>query len=250
MIVSGYLFWTTMQPPEPASSAGTAFGTGAVALVGALVGGGFTIGAQMLSAWNQAKVEESRHTAERSMAEEQWVRDTGMRAREVLHPDVRDLLEEFTSVHRELEAAVPNFAQTMGRTSWLEEWSKVWTNERSLKLDVYRELILDEDSRNALKRVCALLDGASNITDEAFTGKPPARDLRTLGMNLSSSGIGIVALYLRNEPYLPKDEPHWAVFEQRLAKYSAWEEAGIEQSIRNAEEAVQEEHRVDDTDES
>ena len=222
-------------------------GAGGSALLGALIGGGFSLGGQFIAGRIQSRVQRAKEISDRALADAKWERDSEAQTRAALHDDVRDILEELTAVHRELEAAVPTFAEAMGKESWEKRWPAIWTDERSLKIGVMRELILDEDARDALKRVVKLLDQSPNITSPSYPGRVAGEELRVLGMKLASSGIGIVAPYLRNERYTTTDEEYWKPLETAASQYKEWE---AEQERRASEDDYhREQARIDEAQE-
>lgn len=106
--------------------------TGA-ALLGALIGGLFTLWGQRQSAAQQIARESEASVRQRHDS----LRDQSI-------ADAKLLFAEFTALHRDIQVSELELGNYIDGHTWLPSWNKLWTKARSLDMDVRARLLTDE----------------------------------------------------------------------------------------------------------
>jgi len=211
------------------------------ALLGALVGGLFTLWGQARAARSQIAAQVMRDAVEEQRTTTAWERTQDAQARADSLDEARRLHRSFSALHGELQGNDLSVNEVIRGVDWQPRWRTIWTPERSLDLDITSDLIRDEAARAQVQRVLKLLDNARDISLDGWPGAT-RYPLRTLALNLSALGTKIVAAYLRRDPPPEEYETTMAALEDNLKRFEEWQD----DQVRRAEAAA--EAREDDWD--
>jgi len=190
------------------------------ALLGALIGGLFTLWGQS----RQAKVQ-------RDTLETQRVEDRKNSAHAQSLVAAHDLFEGFTDAHRQVQHAKPTIGDYATGADWSPHWNGIWTEDVSLDLDVKASLIADPDARAQVKRIVDLLDQAKNVARESHYPTALKIGLREIVGQLTAESIDVLGAYIRNEPHDSKRAAMFEALDTSVANYDKWEEHQIEASV-------------------
>lgn len=124
--------------------------------------------------------------------EKQWTDERGAKVVDDSMADARQLIEDFMTVHREVQEH-----ERIAGEPFAEAWPKIWTTERSLKIDVTSEFIIDARTRSEIARIVQILDNADDITSGSWSGRSPL-GLRGLALNVTSAAITELGSYIRH----------------------------------------------------
>lgn len=171
------------------------------ALLGALVGGLFTIRAQAVQAKIDREAQEQREIAADKRESARITAESRERLRAESMREVRELVVTFTSVHRDVQPFADSGATTKNpdadpvRRAWE---SRIWPSERSLEVDVVSLLIWDAQTRGYMRRIVRALDYAPKF---ARGGSPEStgHELAFVAGQLTSVAIEILGSYMRDE---------------------------------------------------
>ncbi|MGW9114779.1 hypothetical protein [Microbacterium sp. NPDC055683] len=203
--------------------------TGA-ALLGALVGGLFTLWGQRQSA---AQVAD-RETKAADRVRYETLRD---QSREEAHK----LFTGFTELHRDIQDSPWTFSQIANGRHWASHWREIWTKDRSLDLDVRARLLTDAETRRQVQKLVWYLDSAENNADGPFAQygefrSPLDTNLRYMVEQLSAEGIELLGAYLRGERYETTREVMWRDLAAAETAYIEWEADHFARMEAQAEE--------------
>lgn len=198
------------------------------ALIGALVGGLFTL-------WGQRRASIAQVTRDENAA----LREEDIRRRDQARADARALFEDYTELHREIQEAPASLGQQAGLSSWHKEWRAIWTRERSLVLDVRARLVPDDATRQLVQEVVQLLDLAGTVSGgfEA-AGNPVALStpLRYVVSQLSAEGIEVMGAYLRGATHATTRQQMWDDLRRARSDLADWEQREVDRAEALAEE--------------
>ena len=203
--------------------------TGA-ALLGALIGGLFTLWGQRQSAAQQVAREDAASKRHRLDALRDQSRD-----------DAKTLFVAFTELHREIQTAPLTIGQHMNGQLWAPEWGKLWTRNRSLDLDVRARLLTDPDTRIKVQALVGYLDSASDFADGGDGGfpSPLSTNLHYMVSQLSAEGVELMGAYLRGEEHVTTRQPMWDDLARATMAYAEWEDYEIARMEALAEEQAE-----------
>ncbi|WP_157580237.1 hypothetical protein [Plantibacter sp. Leaf314] len=165
----------------------------------------------------------------------QWGNERDAKVIDDSMADARKLVEDFTSVHREIQQHEGSVGAIFGKDSYPEAWSKIWTKERSLKIDVASEYIVDDRTRSEIGRIVRILDQAGDITSEGWHGRS-TMSLRRLTLNVTSAAITELGAYIRHAERSTVNDTHLDTLVRIAAAYDDY----IDMEIERAEEAGRE----------
>lgn len=173
----------------------------AAALLGALVGGAFTILAQRAQGERDriAQAERDKAVDERQAA--MIAADRASRLRAETMRDVRGLVKIFASVHRVVQQydGVQSVTKNPERHPVVVRWDdEIWSVDRSLHADILSLTILDETTRNDIRRCIRALDYAPEFTG---SGQPdPATfTLHRVAGQVTTAALELLGSHLRGE---------------------------------------------------
>lgn len=197
------------------------------ALLGAVIGGSFTL-------WGQARAtreQAARDAAAADRARTEVLRD---HSRE----DAKVLFVAFTELHREIQSSVLTFAQHMNGQHWAADWGKIWTRSRSLDLDVRARLLTDPSIRARVQELVKYLDSAVDYADGGDGGfrSPLTTNLHYMVSQLSAEGLEVVGAYLRGEGHSTTRQEMWDDLARADSMYREWEEYEVARMEALAEE--------------
>lgn len=202
------------------------------ALIGALVGGLFTL-------WGQRRASTTQITRDEKAA----LREEDIRRRDQARADARALFEDFTQLHREIQEAPASIGQQAGLSSWRKEWKAIWTRERSLVLDVRARLVPDDASRRLVQELVQLLDLAGDVSGgyEA-AGNPVALStpLHYVVSQLSAEGIEVMGAYLRGATHATTRQQMWDDMRRARSDLADWQQHEVDRAEAMAEEYAEE----------
>lgn len=214
VVVSGVLVASTFGDGRSSASAGI---TG---LVGALLGAGGAIGAQIVAGHLQAQRD--------ALAA---IRTTEEAARSAVLDDNRILLNELLEIHRELQKATPRMNEILKPDEWRPRWKEIWTDDRSLRIDAGARLLSESSARERVSRLIGLMDEAYDFTDPAWPDRRSTL-VRSVGLFLTAHAVAAVSEYLRRDSITAADEDVLVKFEGDSSRYQRWSE----EEARRAEE--------------
>ncbi|WP_157543621.1 hypothetical protein [Microbacterium sp. CCH5-D1] len=197
----------------------------AIGLVGAVVGGWFTLAAAKRA--RKQQIEDMRRAA--------------------ADQDARSLHTKFVDLMNTVDNAPSNFAVAIGAVSWYPEWKLVWTRQLRTELRVGADVIPDADARNALTTVIGHLNNAEDHSrDGAWPGRP-SRDLRGLVGSLAAEGVAILSAYRRGDQHATSRQALLDKLANEAKDHAIWEARSEAASERAAEEwwqSLSEEDRI------
>ncbi|WP_336640080.1 hypothetical protein [Microbacterium sp. USHLN272] len=194
------------------------------ALLGALVGGLFTL-------WGQRQ----SMSVQRDRDEDAWERAQESARYQASREDAKHLFEDFVSLAREIQEKPLTWAQIQGKEGWSKDWRAMWTTTRSLGFDVRTRLLPDIDVRSALLELLDFLDNATNLSREDGFPSPGLNvGVRRIVEIVTSEGIDVMGGFLRGDPYKPVRASALEGLREAKKKYADWED----HMIKNSEEAA------------
>ncbi|MCZ0710565.1 hypothetical protein OYT00_11190 [Microbacterium paraoxydans] len=209
--------------------------TGA-ALIGALIGGLFTLGGQRQS----MLIQSSRDKAA-------WVRTQDASRYDRSREDARKLFEDFAMLAREIQNKGETWAQLQGDETWADDWKSIWTTNRSLAFDVRARLLPDPDVRSAILELLDFLDSAPNLsTDDGHPSPGLKVGVRTVVQLATAESIDVMSGFLRGDPYATTRAESLDVLRQASKLYSEWEDHMIASSDAAAENWAREQEAMSD----
>lgn len=200
-------------------------------VVGALIGGLFSLWGQARQARNQMALQKLQFESERESGDARWELDRRAAARIQSLEVARELFEHFTALQRSIQAAKPTLSEIVQTASWGPKWREIWTEESSLNLDVRARLIADEDTRQEVQRIVQYLDRASSVSlDTSACGFVRMR-LREIVGHLTAEGIEFMGAYIRGDIHVTKRPTLRPLLDAGWIAYGEWED----NEIRRAE---------------
>ncbi len=197
------------------------------ALLGGILGGAFTLIAQIRSSKDQSRLEESRHQHEAEVRRGDRVQEEQDAKFLESRNKAFDLFEEYVSLHREFQDAAPSPGQIAGGRSYVPTFRTIWTGDRSLRIDVLRILVADKLTRDYLERLGILIDELPTLDPHSPYGYEWFSTYR-VALSLSADAVFTMARYLRRESFAPEHEESIQRLEERLAASQAREAADLQ----------------------
>ncbi|MDF2918358.1 MAG: hypothetical protein K0S70_2575 [Microbacterium sp.] len=207
-----YIFWWTQD-----KAVWEWVRTVAAALLGAVIGGLFTLRGQARAAKQQADRDETAREAALEAAR-----------REDTKADARALFESFIDLERAISDADRTFSQMIGEEAWYPAWKTIWTKERRRVMRAQAGLLPDRGTRERVTKVIYFLNQARNQSVEGNWPGVPDRDLFRLVEALASEGTEIVEAYLRRDPFETRREGFVEKLEKTDAEYNEWQRDVLE----------------------
>jgi hypothetical protein len=136
---------------------------GAAALIGAVIGGVFTLRGQRRAEITQEASQRREFEETRTAAAIASDRERLANAWDRSLENASELFEDFTALHRAVRDAPKKKADLIGGTVW-EQWDLIWDYEKALQFDVRTRLIADDPTRLTLQRIVWLLDRSDQLT--------------------------------------------------------------------------------------
>lgn len=186
--------------------------TVAAALLGAVIGGLFTLRGQTRAAKQQLDRDEKARQAALEDAR-----------REDTKADARALFESFIDLERAISDADRTFAQMIGEQAWYPTWKTIWTKERRRVIRAQAGLIPDRTTRESLTQVVYFLNRARDQSAEGNWPGAPDRNLYHLVQALASEGTEIVEAYLRRDPFVTRRIGFIDRLAQTDAEFDTWQ---------------------------
>lgn len=196
------------------------------ALFGAVVGGSFTLWGQTRAASEQASRDAA--AADRKRADE---------LRDQSRADAVRLFTDFTELHKDIRNTPSTFGDWVDGRHWVPKWREIWTDDRSLDIEVRARLLTDQDIRAQVQTLIYYLDRAARYTDNGpGTYQPDGTfSIQFFVEHLADEGVAVMGAYLRGEAHTTLKEPVWVNLRKVEANFEAWEEYEIERAQAAAE---------------
>ncbi len=204
-----FIFWWARDAKVWASILSFAIG-----LVGAVVGGWFTLAAAKRA--RDQQIEDARRTA--------------------ADQDVRSLHAKFVELMSAVDQTPENFAVALGAVSWYPDWKAIWTRQLRTELRVSTDVIPDASAREALTAVIEHLNDARDHSRDGIWPGRPSRDLRRLVGMLAAEGVDILSAYRRGDKHITSRKDLLEKLTSEAKEYAAWEAHSEAASERAAEE--------------
>ncbi|MBS1896959.1 MAG: hypothetical protein JSS88_06210 [Actinobacteria bacterium] len=187
----------------------------AAALLGAFVGGLFTLWGQRQSASQQVAREEAESVKRRGEA-----------LRDQSREDAKLLFAEFTALHRAIQTSELSFGNHVDGHTWIPEWNDIWTRERSLDLDVRARLLTDPIIREQVQRLVEYLDRAPLYSDggDGEFDSPLDTNLHYMVGQLSAEGVELLGAYLRGDSHATVRQRMWDDLAECDRAFVKWQE--------------------------
>lgn len=203
-------------------------------IIGAVVGGSATVAAQIVAAKFQA-----------DRFEQEWRRSDAEAGRASSLAASQALLDELVALRTDFQTQKPTLVEALRGEVWLKaHWSDLWSPQRKNRLDGLAAVITDAEARTAVLSLLEAVNSLPEITDETFPGRL-ARNPAYLSVTISGSLIGMVATYLRREPFASESEEAVAELAAYRDQYEAWVESEYERSVAAHDEAQAEREAKD-----
>lgn len=176
--------------------------TAGAALLGAVVGGAFTIWAQALEARAQARRDITSRASEAAEARRADVRD-----------DARALFRAYIDLSEEISRS-SSTDDGGGSAAWAEAWFRIYSQERRAAIRVLTGLIPDAEIREFLAKVNHYTFFAEDYSARGNKGSRFRYDHRNLVRFLTLDAIDAMASYLRGDRYESQRLGMWAQFDE------------------------------------
>lgn len=199
--------------------------TAAAALIGALIGGLFSLRGQVRAEKAQARRDEK--------AREQQMQDA---RRSALDEKNMVLHARFTELLSTIDTSGETIQQMAGAAPWRDEWKAIWTYERRTAIRTEADFLTDPSIRQHVLDVIRFLNQAVDLSWEGAWPGAPSRNLKRVVGLLAAEGAESIATYLRREPLATRRSEFLATLQRENANYTKWEEAAVHASERAAEE--------------
>lgn len=172
--------------------------TASAALAGAVAGGAFSLLGQSRAAMAQSA--RDRETRQHEQDEEERIRGV-QDARQLLGylVELNALIRDHPHPRPSTRFPAPEPLDPADR--WIDEWRKLWTNERHTNLRQLIELLPNERTRNDLNEIVRYLANIRRISNE---GPSQGRSIYGLVSPLTDEAVNITASFIRGEPYTSK----------------------------------------------
>ncbi|EYT59709.1 hypothetical protein [Microbacterium sp. UCD-TDU] len=195
------------------------------ALLGAIVGGSFALWGQIRAGREQAV----RDTATADRARADALRDQS-------RAEAMQLFTDFTELHRDIRNTPSTFADWADSRHWVPKWRDLWTDDRSLDIEVRARLLTDEDTRAQVQTVVYYLDRAARYaaTGPGTYSPHGGFSIQYYVKHLADEGVAVVGAYLRGEPHATLREATWVNLRKVEAAYDEWEEYEVERAEQAA----------------
>lgn len=157
------------------------------------------------------------------------------------------LFTDFTELHRDIRNTPSTFGDWVDGRNWVPKWREIWTDDRSLDIEVRARLLTDEDTRAQVQTLVYYLDRAARYTDNGPGTYQPSGtfSIQFYVKHLADEGVAVVGAYLRGEPHTTLKEHVWVNLRKVEARYDEWEEY----QVRRAEAAAEADNDPVDFDE-